>query len=68
MPENTGKRTVEIDPKIIPTNGSSINPFENSAKVSFPKYLLIKNWFAEEGITPHNDAYKSGSANLKTCL
>ena len=36
IPEKTGRRTAEIDPKIIPTNGNSINPLENSAKISFP--------------------------------
>ena len=59
---------VVIEPNIIPTNGSSMNPFENSAKVSVPKYLLIKSWVADDMITPHKDAYKSGSANLNISL
>ena len=53
IPEKTGRRTADIEPNIIPTNGSSMNPFENSAKVSLPKYLLIKSWVADDMITPH---------------
>ena len=68
IPEKTGRRTADIEPNIIPTNGSSMNPFENSAKVSLPKYLLIKSWVADDMITPHKDAYKSGSANLNISL
>jgi hypothetical protein len=41
--ENKGYKTVLQALIIIPTNGSSIAPFENSANVIGPKYLLIKN-------------------------
>ena len=36
IPEKTGRRTAEIEAKIIPTKGKSINPFENSANISLP--------------------------------
>ena len=40
IPEKTGRRTADIEPNIIPTNGSSMNPFENSAKVSDRKSVV----------------------------
>ena len=41
---NTGSKTVAVAPSTIPTKGSSIAPFAKSAKISLPKYLLIKKF------------------------
>ena len=41
--EKIGDNTVAQAPTIIPTNGSSKAPLENSANTSLPKYLLMKN-------------------------